>query len=46
MVDALLRAKGLERPAMPHHPELAVAVSAMVLHGFFLGVASHATGRG
>jgi hypothetical protein len=34
MVNAFLRAKGLERSAVPHHPELAVAVSAMVLHGF------------
>jgi hypothetical protein len=37
MVSAFLGAKGLERSAVPHHPELAVAVSAMVLHGFFPG---------
>jgi hypothetical protein len=40
MVNAFLRAKGLERSAVTHHPELAVAVSAMVLHGFLLGRAS------
>jgi hypothetical protein len=34
MVDAFLRAKSLERSAVSHHPELAVAVGAMVLHGF------------
>jgi hypothetical protein len=37
MVDAFLRAESLERPAVAHHPELAVAVSAMILHAFFLG---------
>jgi hypothetical protein len=37
MVNAFLRAKGLERSAVPHHPELAVAVSAMVLHDFLPG---------
>jgi hypothetical protein len=37
MVDAFLRAKGLERSAMPHHPELAAAVGAMILHGLLPG---------
>jgi hypothetical protein len=40
MVNAFLRAKRLERSTVPHHPELAVAASAMVLHGFLLGRAS------
>jgi hypothetical protein len=34
LVDAFLRTEALERVAMPHHAELAVAVSAKVVHAF------------
>ena len=35
-IQAFLRAKSLECPAMPHHAELAVAIRAMILHGILL----------
>jgi hypothetical protein len=34
LVDAFLRAEAFESVAMPHHAELAVAVSAKVVHAF------------
>jgi hypothetical protein len=34
VIDAFLRAKGLECPTMPHHPEFAAAARAMIFHGF------------
>ncbi len=34
VIHALLRAKAFERSTVPHQAELAVAVSAMVFHGF------------
>ena len=34
LFNAFLRAKTLERSTVPHQPELAVAVRAMVLHSF------------
>src|SRR5262249_57342762 len=34
LINALLRAKAFERSTVPHQAELAVAVRAVVLHGF------------
>ena len=34
LFNTFLRAKTLERSTVPHQPELAVAVGAVVLHGF------------
>jgi hypothetical protein len=46
MFDASLRAKDLERSAMPHHPEFAAAAGAMIVHGFLSGERSRLSRRG
>jgi hypothetical protein len=46
VIDALLRAEALERLAVPHEAELAVAVGATVGHGFLSGSRLGDLGRG
>jgi hypothetical protein len=45
VIHALLRTKAFEPSTLPHKSELAIAVSAMVIHGFLPnGVASFPNG--